>query len=789
MDELFLKPEQFEKIFKSNLKIETYSKSIRSLFKQRLLSKIIYDPYYQRNYVWDNHKASYFIESILLGTEIPPLIFFNSGSQIEVIDGRQRFETIKRFINDEFSLTTRGLFSLKQLSKLTYSSIKIDHPEIAELFNDAKLRIIEFEIVNEPELSSNLEDKIKKEIFARYNSGITPLKKPEIDNAVYDQEPISTFFKNRFKKNLTLKKNIYSTFFKPKEKYIDNPPIEQIMQFVRRLLVLSGFPIKYYARGTYRSELLTKYFDYLSDSTEDVNQLYETFIKKIEYILQLKKIMEEKNFANNHLVFECVLWGLTILEKEEKDLDEIIDDRFLNYLAESINNKLSSYSDQDYHYYKAVMVRFQTTSDIIGDYFSIPLRLYVDGASDKKLKIKDLRSEEKTQTKLEELESLRITKPDPSRNSIDDIIDMMQRDRYLIRPSYQRSEVINLPKASAIIESILLGIMLPAIFVFKREDGVYEVIDGQQRLLTLIGFLGEEYNDEDGKRRFSKNHKFNLQRLRILKEYNSFNFDKLSPKMQDKIYDFELFVVEIEQRLNPEFNPVDLFIRLNDKPYPIKENSFEMWNSWADTEVITKIKEQVKKISSWFYLKPTKRDKMRDRMENEEMFTILSYLFYKNGIKHFEDYVDIYQKGERINARIRDKKDVTSLLTEVSTRQDVKESFLKNIERVEGIIVLIKKFVSKIKNRDEKYYEVIDSIFKGDKPSRTFRRTLQEFYILFICFYSLSEEIIEEHYLEIKDKIVSLFDYMKNVPPEDIEKECGFDNFIDALNSFRSKFN
>jgi len=44
--------------------------------------------------------------------------------------------------------------------------------------------------------------------------------------------------------------------------------------------------------------------------------------------------------------------------------------------------------------------------------------------------------------------------------------------------------------------------------------------------------------------------------------------------------------VEIGEQLNPQFNPVDLFIRLNDKPYPIKENSFEMWNSWVDAGVI-----------------------------------------------------------------------------------------------------------------------------------------------------------------------------------------------------------
>lgn len=93
-----VRQETFEKIFKEHLKIETYSQSIDSLFSPRLKNKIDYKPYYQRNYVWDYSKATYFIESILLGTEIPPLIFFDKSSEIEIIDGRQRFETILRFM-------------------------------------------------------------------------------------------------------------------------------------------------------------------------------------------------------------------------------------------------------------------------------------------------------------------------------------------------------------------------------------------------------------------------------------------------------------------------------------------------------------------------------------------------------------------------------------------------------------------------------------------------------------------------------------------------------------------
>ncbi len=112
MNNLYLNQDQFEEIFRSCLKTDTYSKSIESFFSIRNRRKINHAPYYQRNYVWDVYKASYFLESILLGTEIPPLIIFNNGSTIEIIDGRQRFETIDLFMDDQIKLRRKGLFLL-----------------------------------------------------------------------------------------------------------------------------------------------------------------------------------------------------------------------------------------------------------------------------------------------------------------------------------------------------------------------------------------------------------------------------------------------------------------------------------------------------------------------------------------------------------------------------------------------------------------------------------------------------------------------------------------------------
>jgi uncharacterized protein with ParB-like and HNH nuclease domain len=114
-----------QNIFKTDLKIEAKVMSIETLFaNERRTRRTDYKPSYQRNYVWDDDKATYFIESILLGTEIPPIILFNSQEKIEVIDGRQRYETIKRFIDKEFKLKKKGLLKFRDLKNKTFEDLE-----------------------------------------------------------------------------------------------------------------------------------------------------------------------------------------------------------------------------------------------------------------------------------------------------------------------------------------------------------------------------------------------------------------------------------------------------------------------------------------------------------------------------------------------------------------------------------------------------------------------------------------------------------------------------------------
>src|ERR1039457_5830925 len=67
----------------------------------------------------------------------------------------------------------------------------------------------------------------------------------------------------------------------------------------------------------------------------------------------------------------------------------------------------------------------------------------------------------------------------------------LQRDDIVI-PSFQRDYVWRLPEASRFVESILLGLPVPGVFLAKDFDtNKLLVIDGQQRLKTLQFFIEE----------------------------------------------------------------------------------------------------------------------------------------------------------------------------------------------------------------------------------------------------------------------------------------------------------
>ncbi|BAY16490.1 hypothetical protein NIES21_23190 [Anabaenopsis circularis NIES-21] len=79
--------------------------------------------------------------------------------------------------------------------------------------------------------------------------------------------------------------------------------------------------------------------------------------------------------------------------------------------------------------------------------------------------------------------------------SIGEWISLYENAEIDIHPEFQRFFRWSNSQKTRLIESILLGIPIPPIFVSQREDGVWDVVDGLQRLSTIYEFVGKLKNE------------------------------------------------------------------------------------------------------------------------------------------------------------------------------------------------------------------------------------------------------------------------------------------------------
>ena len=150
----------------------------------RLKSGRIVIPDYQRDAEqWDRRKESLFVESLLNNLTTPALFFLQNldTDSIEVIDGQQRLNTIRKYVSDEFSLEAADDINYLSPQSVHYSGKKFSElpSKFQIVFNDYPLTIIY--------LPSQLELATKLEIFRRINEGGTPLTAQDIRLSYYSE--------------------------------------------------------------------------------------------------------------------------------------------------------------------------------------------------------------------------------------------------------------------------------------------------------------------------------------------------------------------------------------------------------------------------------------------------------------------------------------------------------------------------------------------------------------------------------------------------------------------------
>lgn len=149
-----------------------------------------------------------------------------------------------------------------------------------------------------------------------------------------------------------------------------------------------------------------------------------------------------------------------------------------------------------------------------------------------------------------------------------------ERKQLILDPEFQREYVWTQKQKSELIESILMGIPIPIVYLFQTRDARIQVVDGRQRIGAIIDFM---------------NNKFGLTELKIMKNIKKgTKFKNLEPIQQRKIEDYQIDTYLI-QPPTPERVKFDIFDRVNRGG--TKLNNQEMRNALYQGKSTSLLKE------------------------------------------------------------------------------------------------------------------------------------------------------------------------------------------------------
>lgn len=228
------------------------------------------------------------------------------------------------------------------------------------------------------------------------------------------------------------------------------------------------------------------------------------------------------------------------------------------------------------------------------------------------------------------------------------ISDDIKAGRISLTIEYQRKYVWDLGKASRLIESLLLNVPIPVCYFAEDSNGVFEVIDGLQRLSTIKQFLDGEVT---------------LTGLSVLTELEGKVFAELAPRDQRRLEGRTIRCIVITEDSHPDIK-FDVFERLNTGAASLTAQ--ELRNSVYRGSLNDALKTLAKKA----YFTPLMGVHGNKRMDYEEI--ILRYLAlvtgesYKPPLRQFlNEYMRSNQTSTLSRAEVDRFEDVCRTVSEV----------------------------------------------------------------------------------------------------------------------------
>ena len=210
----------------------------------------------------------------------------------------------------------------------------------------------------------------------------------------------------------------------------------------------------------------------------------------------------------------------------------------------------------------------------------------------------------------------------------------------VLDPEWQRNYVWDRKRASKLIESFLLSIPVPVVYLSRTQDQQYEVIDGLQRLKTIFDFLSGE---------------FALTGLDVMKELNGKRFQNLDRGHQRSLKNSTLRSFELSSKTDPNIHFL-VFERLNTGS--TKLNEMEIRNCIFRGKMNDLIRDLAKNRDFVACLGQSSRASLQKRM-NDRALVLRFLAFYErthsrcqNGLKKFlNEFLETYRNPPEAKLR------------------------------------------------------------------------------------------------------------------------------------------
>lgn len=224
--------------------------------------------------------------------------------------------------------------------------------------------------------------------------------------------------------------------------------------------------------------------------------------------------------------------------------------------------------------------------------------------------------------------------------SVGDLVNRYKNNQLNLEPGFQRKSVWKDGQRQKLIESVLSGYPLPAIFLYKRpHDGgtIYDVIDGKQRLETLFRFMGVQRGKFEARIKLPESDELEWLDWRALKRRG----------IADRITDFELPVIEIDGDFN---DIVEVFVRINSTGSALTTQE-KRHARYYHSQLLKHADRSARQLQDLLQKHGILNANQLKRMKHVELVCELALSFHQGGVLNKKAVLDRVMSADSIDGR------------------------------------------------------------------------------------------------------------------------------------------